>query len=62
MSQNKCVICNGELPEGYPGRNNPQPVKESGECCDRCNSDFVIPIRLRRMLNAQDAAKASNPA
>ena len=38
-----CCIC-GEEFEGYG--NNPEPVKESGKCCDACNRKFVIPARL----------------
>ncbi len=38
-----CCIC-GEEFEGYG--NNPDPVKQSGKCCDACNRKFVIPARL----------------
>ncbi len=38
----KCVIC-GETKEEYG--NNAFPVAP-GVCCDRCNSDVVIPARL----------------
>ena len=40
----RCCIC------GKPSRgwgNNPWPVKESGECCDCCNSRAVIPARIK---------------
>ena len=38
-----CCIC-GKKFEGWG--NNPYPVKDSGECCDECNWDKVIPARL----------------
>ena len=37
-----CCLC-GEEFDGYG--NNPAPLKESGECCDRCNAEKVIPAR-----------------
>lgn len=40
-----CCIC-GESIEGYG--NNPQPIKDSGKCCDACNLKFVIPARLEQ--------------
>ena len=38
-----CVICGKEF-EGYG--NNPEPVKDHGQCCDECNLTYVIPARL----------------
>ena len=43
MKKKKCCICGREF-EGWG--NNPQPVKASGECCDKCNWEKVIPARL----------------
>ena len=40
----KCCIC-GQTYFGYG--NNPWPLKEEGECCDKCNWFRVIPARLR---------------
>jgi hypothetical protein len=42
-----CCICGDEDFIGYG--NNPWPVAEEGECCDQCNSDTVIPARLKMM-------------
>lgn len=42
-----CCLC-GEEFEGYG--NDPAPLKESGECCDRCNAEKVIPARLEAAL------------
>jgi len=39
----QCVICLDYF-SGYG--NNPDPVKEDGECCDKCNNQTVIPARL----------------
>lgn len=41
-----CCICGGKF-VGWG--NNPYPVKEDGECCDLCNSMYVIPARLRAL-------------
>ena len=53
-----CCLCGGEF-EGYG--NNPAPVKESGECCGRCNAEKVIPARLEAALapgeNADEFAR-----
>ena len=45
--KNKCCLC-GEEFEGYG--NDPAPLKDSGECCDRCNAEKVIPARLEAAL------------
>ena len=45
--KNKCCLC-GEEFEGYG--NDPSPLKESGECCDRCNAEKVIPARCEAMF------------
>lgn len=41
-----CCIC-GEKFEGWG--NDPWPVKEDGECCDKCNYEKVIPARIENM-------------
>ena len=38
----KCIIC-GKNYKGYG--NNARPVKD-GQCCDKCNIEKVIPIRI----------------
>ena len=45
--KNKCCLC-GEEFEGYG--NDPAPLKDSGECCGRCNAEKVIPARLEAAL------------
>ena len=42
-----CCLCGVEF-EGYG--NNPAPVKESGECCDRCNAEKVLTARCEALL------------
>ena len=42
-----CCLC-GEEFEGYG--NDPTPLKESGECCGRCNAEKVIPVRYEALL------------
>lgn len=43
----RCVICGKAFRKGEWG-NNPEPVKpfSSGQCCDECNMNKVLPARL----------------
>lgn len=45
-----CCIC-GKHIKGEWG-NNPFPVVNAGECCDKCNYTVVIPARLNH-FNSQ---------
>ena len=49
-----CCLCGGEF-GGYG--NNPAPLKDSGECCDRCNAEKVIPARLEAALAPGETAE-----
>lgn len=40
-----CCIC-GKHIVGEWG-NDPYPIREEGECCDKCNNEKVIPARLK---------------
>lgn len=51
-----CCIC-GQHIKGEWG-NNPFPVVNAGECCDKCNYSVVIPARLNT-LNINHYDKAS---
>ena len=42
-----CCLGGGEF-EGYG--NDPTPLKESGECCDRCNAEKVLTARCEALL------------
>ena len=42
----KCSIC-GEYFEEFG--NNAHPVN-NGTCCDKCNREVVIPIRIKNMM------------
>lgn len=46
-----CCICGRDF-NGYG--NNPNPVKEEGECCSLCNTTIVIPARLKAYGNQSD--------
>lgn len=55
-----CVLCLGKF-TGWG--NNPAPLEHDGECCDECNSQHVIPVRImmekvRRWQLADEAKKA----
>jgi hypothetical protein len=41
-----CCLCGGKIFSGYG--NNPYPLSDSGICCDDCNTNKVIPERLRK--------------
>lgn len=43
METKKCCICGKEF-KGWG--NNPWPYKSEGDCCDDCNLEYVIPMRL----------------
>ena len=49
MKRKYCSICKKKLPRSHPGRNNPWPVVENGECCNDCNWRFVIQARIKLM-------------
>ena len=44
-----CSICLKPY-EGFG--NNAYPVNE-GRCCDECNRNVVLPVRMRRMSDAE---------
>jgi hypothetical protein len=50
-----CSVCKTPiLPHpisGWAGGNNAQPVN-AGRCCDDCNNNVVIPLRLLRMVRS----------
>lgn len=53
MSENykKCCIC-GKVFEGYG--NNPWPVRENGKCCDNCNLEVVVPVRISQLKTNEE--------
>jgi hypothetical protein len=54
----KCCICGGDVDKHYTREgvmywdkgHNPDPVKtgEDDRCCDACNTNVVIPARVRK--------------
>jgi hypothetical protein len=46
---NECVICDKMITDDAFG-NNPFPVKEDGRCCSKCNTETVVPARVRSMF------------
>lgn len=45
MEKFKCVICKKHVKEFG---NNPAPVASRGLCCDKCNVEVVLPIRMQQ--------------
>ena len=54
--RNKCCIC-GEYFWGYG--NDSYPVKDKGECCNKCNQEEVVPARLR-LLRRENRKKENS--
>ena len=55
-TRKKCPICHRRY-EG-PG-NNALPVWP-GRCCDRCNRDYVIPMRIQLMKQIEEQNERKN--
>lgn len=49
--ETKCCICGKEI-IGFG--NNPWPVKDSGYCCDECNSTVVIRARIEMLVKGEN--------
>ena len=43
----KCSICKGAIDDQYG--HNAQPLND-GRCCSICNTQFVIPERIKRVI------------
>ena len=52
MEPFECVLCYTLLLGEW--RNNPDPVSKHGQCCDKCNTEFVIPMRLVYLYTDSD--------
>ena len=49
MKSKKCALCGKEI-VGYG--NNPCPLAEEGECCDKCNEKVIAErIKLAKETN-----------
>ncbi len=46
----KCVLCGNALADMGA---NPWPLADSGECCDYCDANLVIPARITQYLNSK---------
>lgn len=47
-----CCICGKPFKEWG---NNPWPIKEEGTCCNACNQTRVIPARIHKIKETQNA-------
>ena len=47
----QCVICETKF-EGFG--NNPEPLYdyEDGQCCDQCNTNYVVPARIAMYIKS----------
>lgn len=60
----KCSICDGEIEKQYmvkpsgervmywDGGHNAEPVN-TGRCCQSCNDNVVIPVRIAKMFGGR---------
>lgn len=46
LKHERCCICGKEI---CGWGNNPEPIKQDGECCDECNAKYVVPARIGEM-------------
>jgi ribosomal protein S27AE len=56
---NDCIICRKPIPD-EPGKslgNSASPLRE-GRCCDQCDMDWVVPVRLIMSGHTPDYAKS----
>lgn len=51
-----CIICGVES-EGYGS--NPDPVIDSGRCCDNCNYTVVLPKRIELLAEYKEKSSKS---
>lgn len=53
----QCCLCG----DPYAGHgNNPEPLSESGRCCDDCNSLRVVPARMNNIFRWLQDEKQSD--
>jgi hypothetical protein len=57
-----CSICGHDIEphpvHGWAGGNNAQPIND-GRCCDNCNSEIVIPVRMMRLIKGRYDAEGA---
>jgi len=45
-----CSICKNTIQpqpvSGWDKGHNPWPLRDSGRCCEECNSELIVPARL----------------
>ena len=61
-SKTECVICGFEIgtdENGWDGGHNAEPFSK-GRCCLLCNSEFVIPLRLKEVGYSEEQIKSMN--
>jgi hypothetical protein len=44
-----CIFCKVALTDEFEG-NNAEPLR-NGRCCNKCNAEIVIPVRLAAIIN-----------
>lgn len=56
-----CCLCEERI-DGFGinqrSGNSPSPLKEEGECCDKCNIEKVIPARMKERDSIQKKINA----
>jgi hypothetical protein len=58
----QCSICKTPIQpnpiSGWAGGNNAWPVND-GRCCDECDIEHVIPLRIMRLMKSRFEAEGS---
>jgi hypothetical protein len=51
----KCNICGEDIEvedSGWSRGNNARPVNK-GRCCNKCNLEVVVPVRIKRAMESK---------
>ena len=52
-----CCLCGTEI---KTFGNNIAPIRGNGTCCDECNINYVIPMRLKQFFREEETRKKHN--
>ena len=53
----KCCLCDAEFIGGFGNNPDPVVVKWDARCCDACNTNTVIPARLKEAMECNELTR-----
>ena len=53
----KCCLCDAEFIGGYGNNPDPVVVKHDARCCNACNTNIVIPARLKEAMECNELTR-----